>query len=433
MPAKQSSFQIHDVFKPLALMPEVAGPVRVVDTVNFNEVIVISVDTEKLTVPYAIGYDRWIDMLDGGEVEKAPDPYLHLPSAPVGLPDGAAKRLKQVIEATTTLSQKPGLLHRRTTLSSEIARVAGNMGLGQKCVKRWFLLWLKAGRNPAAVVSAFMDVEARELSGSQVAGKKRGPSSTKPELASSAPAHEVVDNITKAYQSYIKAQGMSWKSAYYEMLIKLYELPDGAVPIDAHSEVLLSPALIQKYRLPTWNQFRYLPFSQAGGARRGLTLRMPAFDAQGRGILQERTLDVAIPKGIRQGQQLRLAGQGGPGLGSGAAGDLYLEIEFKPHPRYRVEGRDLYVDLRLAPWEAALGAPVPIATPQGVIELTVPAGSTSGRKLRLKGRGIPGEPAGDLYAQLDIVLPPADSDASRQAYEALRAAAGPQFDPRRSS
>lgn len=257
MPAKQSSFQIHDVFKPLALMPEVAGPVRVVDTVNFNEVIVISVDPEKLTVPYAIGYDRWIDMLDGGEVEKAPDPYLHLPSAPVGLPDGAAKRLKQVIEATTTLSQKPGLLHRRTTLSSEIARVAGNMGLGQKCVKRWFLLWLKAGRNPAAVVSAFMDVEARELSGSQVAGKKRGPSSTKPELASSAPAHEVVDNITKAYQSYIKAQGMSWKSAYYEMLIKLYELPDGAVPIDAHSEVLLSPALIQKYRLPTWNQFRY--------------------------------------------------------------------------------------------------------------------------------------------------------------------------------
>ncbi|WP_343626668.1 hypothetical protein [Roseateles puraquae] len=121
MPAKQSSFQIHDVFKPLASMPEVAGPVRVVDTVNFNEVIVISVDPEKLTVPYAIGYDRWIDMLDGGEVEKAPDPYLHLPAAPVGLPDGAAKRLKQVIEATTTLSQKPGLLHRRTTLSSEYA------------------------------------------------------------------------------------------------------------------------------------------------------------------------------------------------------------------------------------------------------------------------------------------------------------------------
>lgn len=168
------------------------------------------------------------------------------------------------------------------------------------------------------------------------------------------------------------------------------------------------------------------------GARRGLTLRMPALDAQGRGILQERTLDIAIPVGIRQGQQLRLAGQGGPGLGRGAAGDLFLEIEFKPHPRYRVDGRDLYVDLPLAPWEAALGAPVPIATPQGVIELTVPAGSTSGRKLRLKGRGIPGDPAGDLYVQLDIVLPPADSDASRQAYQALKTAAGPQFDPRRS-
>lgn len=169
------------------------------------------------------------------------------------------------------------------------------------------------------------------------------------------------------------------------------------------------------------------------GARRSLTLRMPAFDEQGRGILQERTLDVSIPKGIRQGQQLRLAGQGGPGLGSGPAGDLFLEIEFKPHPHYRVDGRDVYVDLPLAPWEAALGAPVTITTPNGSIKLTIPAGSASGRKLRLKGKGIPGDPAGDLYALLTITLPPADSDASRQAYEALKAAAGTDFNPRRSA
>ena len=166
------------------------------------------------------------------------------------------------------------------------------------------------------------------------------------------------------------------------------------------------------------------------GARRSLTLRMPAFDTQGRGVLQERTLDVAIPKGIRAGQQLRLAGQGGPGLGEGLAGDLFLEIEFKPHPRYRVDGRDLYVDLPLAPWEAALGASVPLATPTGTIELTIPTGSAAGRKLRLKGRGIPGEPAGDLYAVVAIVLPAADTDAARQAYEALRQAAGAAFNPR---
>ncbi|HEY9105421.1 MAG TPA: DnaJ C-terminal domain-containing protein, partial [Roseateles sp.] len=169
------------------------------------------------------------------------------------------------------------------------------------------------------------------------------------------------------------------------------------------------------------------------GARRGLTLRMPAFDDQGRGVLQERTLEVSIPKGIRPGQQMRLAGQGGPGLGEGPAGDLFLEIEFKPHPRYRVDGRDLYVDLAVAPWEAALGGAVPLATPAGTIELTIPAGSVAGRKLRLKGRGIPGDPAGDLYAVLSVVFPPADTDAARQAYEGLKQAAGRSFNPRSGS
>ena len=166
------------------------------------------------------------------------------------------------------------------------------------------------------------------------------------------------------------------------------------------------------------------------GARRSLTLRMPTFDDQGRGTLQERTLDVTIPKGIRAGQHLRLAGQGGPGLGNGPAGDLFLEIEFNPHPRYRVDGRDVYVDVPLAPWEAALGAGVALSTPDGGVELTIPPGSAPGRKLRLKGKGIPGDPAGDLYAVLTIVLPPAGNDATRRAYEALKAAAGADFNPR---
>ena len=170
-----------------------------------------------------------------------------------------------------------------------------------------------------------------------------------------------------------------------------------------------------------------------GGARRSLTLRMPAFDAQGHGVLQERTLDVAIPKGIRPGQQLRLAGQGGPGLGSGPAGDLFLEIEFKPHARYRVDGRDVYTDVPLAPWEAALGATVAVPTPDGTIELSIPPGSASGRKLRLRGKGIPGQPAGDLYAVLTMVLPPASNDAMKRAYASLKDAAGADFDPRRSA
>ena len=99
------------------------------------------------------------------------------------------------------------------------------------------------------------------------------------------------------------------------------------------------------------------------GARRSISLRMPGLDAQGRVTMQERTLDVSIPKGIRAGQHLRLAGQGGPGLGEGAAGDLYLEIAFNPDPRFRADGRDVDLDLPLAPWEAALGASVTAPTP----------------------------------------------------------------------
>jgi len=170
------------------------------------------------------------------------------------------------------------------------------------------------------------------------------------------------------------------------------------------------------------------------GAQRSISLRMPVLDADGHGVLQERTLDVNIPKGLRAGQHLRLAGQGGPGLGDGPTGDLFLEIEFKPHRLYRVDGRDVYVDLPLAPWEAALGASVSAPTPAGDVELTIPPGSAAGRKLRLKGRGIPGvgsAAAGDLYVVLSIALPAAGGDAARRAYEALKAAAA-DFDPRAS-
>ena len=165
------------------------------------------------------------------------------------------------------------------------------------------------------------------------------------------------------------------------------------------------------------------------GAERSISLRVPVEGADGHLSLQERTLDVRIPKGIRPGQQLRLTGQGGAGTGGAPAGDLYLEVAFKPHARFRVDGADVYVDLPLAPWEAALGATVDTPTPEGAVQLTVPAGSAAGRKLRLKGRGLPGKTPGDLYAVLGIVVPTADSDTSRAAYEAL-AQTFPHFEPR---
>ena len=165
------------------------------------------------------------------------------------------------------------------------------------------------------------------------------------------------------------------------------------------------------------------------GAERTISLRAPIEGPDGRIEMQERTLDVHIPKGIRPGQHLRLAGQGNAGSGGGKPGDLYLEIAFNPHPIFRVEGADVYVDLPLAPWEAALGATVDVPTPDGAVQLTVPKGSAAGRKLRLKGRGLPGKNPGDLYAVLAIVQPSAETDAARAAYEGL-AKAFPNFQPR---
>lgn len=156
------------------------------------------------------------------------------------------------------------------------------------------------------------------------------------------------------------------------------------------------------------------------GATRSISLRTPEFDSSGHVTTKQRTLSVKIPKGVKQGQRIRLSGQGSPGLRKGRAGDLYLEIEFNPHSLFRVEGRNVYLDLPVAPWEAALGATVKAPTPDGLVDLKIPAGTTGGRKLRLQKRGIPGEPPGDLYVVLTITLPPADNDAARQLYRKMQ-------------
>jgi curved DNA-binding protein len=127
------------------------------------------------------------------------------------------------------------------------------------------------------------------------------------------------------------------------------------------------------------------------GGTRTITLKAPEVDAQGRVITRERVLNVSIPKGIREGQHIRLAGQGGPGLGQGKAGDLYLEVAVRPHRLYRVDGRDVYLELPVAPWEAALGATVQVPTPAGAVDLKIPPRSGAGR--RPEGPGHPGESA----------------------------------------
>jgi len=154
------------------------------------------------------------------------------------------------------------------------------------------------------------------------------------------------------------------------------------------------------------------------GGSRTFTLRVPEIDAEGHLISKERVLNVQIPKGILPGQTIRLAGQGA-NTGSGAAGDLYIEVDFKPHPLYRPDGRDLYLELPVAPWEAALGAAVKTPTPGGIVDLKIPSGSHAGTKMRLKGRGIPAASAGDLYVVLQIALPPANDEKAKAAYRAM--------------
>ncbi|GAA2643845.1 curved DNA-binding protein [Dactylosporangium fulvum] len=140
--------------------------------------------------------------------------------------------------------------------------------------------------------------------------------------------------------------------------------------------------------------------------------------------------EVIIPAGVTEGQRIRLPGQGAAGAGGGPRGDLFLVVRLAPHPRYRVDGRDVTVDLPIAPWEAVLGAGVVMDTPGGPVRVQVPAGSSSGRRLRFHGRGLPGlgGPAGDLYAQLAIVVPERLSDRQRELWRRLAEVS--RFDPR---
>ncbi len=164
------------------------------------------------------------------------------------------------------------------------------------------------------------------------------------------------------------------------------------------------------------------------GATRSMTLQRPVVDADGHVTTRSRQLNVSIPRGIKGGQKIRLTGQGDAGQGGQPAGDLYLEVEFRPHPYYRAEGADLYLDLPIAPWEAALGASVRVPTPTGTVDMKIPAGATSGQRLRLKGKGLPAKPPGDLYAVLQIVVPAAKDERARQLYQEM--ASQLSFNPR---
>lgn len=155
------------------------------------------------------------------------------------------------------------------------------------------------------------------------------------------------------------------------------------------------------------------------GSTRTISLKIPEMNRSGHVHVKNRTLNIKIPKGIREGQRIRLTGQGSPGLGEGQSGDLFLEIKFKQHPVFHAEGKDIYVELPVTPWEAALGDKLLVPTLKGKIELKIPPNSQSGQKLRIKGHGLPGSPAGDQYVILKIVTPPADTEAAKDLYKKM--------------
>ena len=168
------------------------------------------------------------------------------------------------------------------------------------------------------------------------------------------------------------------------------------------------------------------------GTQKSMSLRSTVMNRQGQPELKTRTLKVSIPKGISSGQKIRLQGQGSPGLGNASAGDLYLEIGLNPHHMYQVAGSDVSVVVPIAPWEAALGNHVAIPTPTGNIDLTIPKGVSSGKRMRLKGRGLPGKNPGDFYVIIEIVLPETLSKKEQELYQRLKQAStqGGAFKPR---
>jgi curved DNA-binding protein len=165
------------------------------------------------------------------------------------------------------------------------------------------------------------------------------------------------------------------------------------------------------------------------GSKQTLTLQRPTLNESGHVVTRPHTLQVSIPKGVTEGQQIRLSGQGAEGIGGGANGDLFLEISFRKHPHFTPDNRDIMLTLPISPWEAALGATIPVPTLGGKVELKIPAGSQTGKKLRLKGRGLTSQKhSGNQYITLAIMVPVPATDTDKELFRSMEKSM--RFNPR---
>lgn len=165
------------------------------------------------------------------------------------------------------------------------------------------------------------------------------------------------------------------------------------------------------------------------GSTQQITLQIPTYNVYGEPEVQRKTLQIKIPKGMKEGQQIRLSGQGQTGINGGANGDLYIEIQYKDTATIRIEGADVYYTVNITPWEAALGQPVELKTLAGIIKVNIPANAQQQQQLRLKDKGIPAKTPGHLYLILNIVQPQVQTDTERHAYQELQKAFS-HFNPR---
>ncbi len=157
------------------------------------------------------------------------------------------------------------------------------------------------------------------------------------------------------------------------------------------------------------------------GTKQSVKISVPEINAQGQVVSKQRTLSIKIPKGIKEGQSIRLSKQGNPGHGGGEPGDLLIEVAFNPHRLYNINEKDISLNVPVAPWEATLGATIKVPTPDGKqVDMKVPPDSQQGRKLRLKGKGLPGKSAGDFYVVLQITLPPSSDPKVKEYNEKMR-------------
>ena len=165
------------------------------------------------------------------------------------------------------------------------------------------------------------------------------------------------------------------------------------------------------------------------GCEKQVSFNFQEPNARGQLVSRQKTLKVKIPAGMKEGQHIRLKGQGAPGAGGAPSGDLLIEVEYAPHPLFTVEGRDILITVPIAPWEAALGGSVAVPTVGSKVNVKVPKGSSSGGKLRLKGKGLPGKPPGDQIVILQIAMPERHSEEAEELYRQL-AEAEKEFNPR---